>query len=253
MGADSYKSIGLFCLSLGAGWVVSLLFVAWDRISRKFFLMNAGFAALFAGLGSWLLWRGGSQPIGLLLGACPFALLVVSLLFLPDAVARAFLWIASATSLAAIVLAAGSVWPFAAAASGGIAMGTVLSAMILGHWYLTGPGLSFDLLVRASQVFLGSLLLRLGIVVTVLVAYQDLGTLGGVVSNSSKEVFRSGILWTRLVAGIVAPLVFAWMVWQCAKIKSNQSATGILYATISFVLVGEVLAQYYRTQTGVPV
>ncbi|MEK7866815.1 MAG: hypothetical protein AAB434_09045, partial [Planctomycetota bacterium] len=127
------------------------------------------------------------------------------------------------------------------------------SAMILGHWYLAGPGLSFDLLVRASKVFLGSLVARLVLVLVVLAVYRDLGTLGGVVSNSSTAVFLSGVLWTRLVAGLAAPIVFAWMVWQCARIKSNQSATGILYATIVFVLVGEALAQYYRAQTGVPV
>ncbi|GEM_PF-1221419 len=253
MGSESYKSLGLFAFSLGAGWVVSLLFVAWGKIPRKFFLMNAAFAALFTGTGGWLLWRGGAEaqvPLGV---GGAFLALLLALLFLPDGVARACLWLASAASLAGIVLATREPWSSAAAASGGIAMGTVLSTMILGHWYLAGPGLSFDLLVRASKVFLGSLVVRLLLVLVVLVVYQDLGTLGGVASNSSKAVFRSGVLWTRLVAGLAAPIVFAWMVWQCARIKSNQSATGILYATISFVLVGELLAQYYRTQTGVPV
>lgn len=253
MGSESYKSIGLFCLSLGAGWVVSLLFVAWSKIPRKYFLMNAAFAALFGGVGGVLLWRGGAGAHGPLAVAAALVALLVALLFLPDAIARVCLWLASLASLGGVFLATRAAWPFAAAVSGGVAMGTVLSAMILGHWYLAGPGLSFDLLVRASKVFLGSLVVRLAIVVAVLVVYQDLGTLGGIVSNSSKEVFRSGVLWTRIVAGLGAPIVFAWMVWQCAKIKSNQSATGILYATISFVLVGELLAQYYRIQTNVPV
>ncbi len=250
---NSNPSIGLFAFSLGAGWVVSLLFVAWGKITRKFFLMNAAFAAFFAGTGGWLLWRGGAEAYGPLGAGAAFALLLAALLFLPDGAARAGLWLASAVSLAGIALATKAVWPALSIASGGIAMGTVLSAMILGHWYLAGPGLSFDLLVRASKVFLGSLVARLVLVLVVLAVYRDLGTLGGVVSNSSTAVFLSGVLWTRLVAGLAAPIVFAWMVWQCARIKSNQSATGILYATIVFVLVGEALAQYYRAQTGVPV
>lgn len=247
------QAMGLFVYTFGAGWVASLLAVPWARISRNFFRMNTGFALPIAAIGAGLWWKGGGDVVGPAAGVGAILLLLVALLYWPDGLARPVLWVASIASMAAVGVATREAGPAIAAVSGGVAMGSVMSTMILGHWYLAGPGLSFDLLVRASKVFLGSLVLRLVVVLAVLAAYQDFGSLGGIASNSSKAVFRSGLLWTRLVAGLVAPLVFAWMVYQCARIKSNQSATGILYATISFVLVGELLAQYYRTQTGVPV
>lgn len=245
--------MGLFVYTFGAGWVASLLAVPWTKMPRNFFRMNAGFALPIAAAGAGLWWRGGGDVVGPAAGVGAILFLLVALLYWPDTVARPLLWVASIASIGAIGLATREVGSTAAAASGGLVIGTVMSAMLLGHSYLAGQGMSFDLLERASKVFLGSLVLRLVVVLAVLAVYQDFGSLGGVMSHSAKAAFRSWLLWIRIVVGLGTPIVFAWMVWQCARIKSNQSATGILYATIPFVLVGELLAQYYRTQTGVPV
>jgi len=40
--------------------------------------------------------------------------------------------------------------------------------------------------------------------------------------------------------GLVAPLVLTWMAWQTARIRSTQSATGILYVVVIFCFLGEL-------------
>ena len=38
--------------------------------------------------------------------------------------------------------------------------------------------------------------------------------------------------------------------WKCVGIRSNQSATGTLYVTLAFVLIGEIIAAYFLTSRG---
>ena len=59
--------------------------------------------------------------------------------------------------------------------------------------------------------------------------------------------------WFRLLWGLVIPLALAAMSLHCARQRSNQSATGILYVDFFTVTVGEVLAKYLLVATTVPV
>ena len=43
---------------------------------------------------------------------------------------------------------------------------------------------------------------------------------------------------------------FGWMAWQCAKIESNQSATGILYAVTALIFMGELTAIFLHETRG---
>ena len=52
--------------------------------------------------------------------------------------------------------------------------------------------------------------------------------------------------------GLLLPLVFSWMVIQCVKIESNQSATGILYAAVVLVLIGEMIGNFLMIHTRFP-
>jgi len=44
------------------------------------------------------------------------------------------------------------------------------------------------------------------------------------------------------VAGIVLAGVLGLMALSCAKRRANQSATGILYVAVVFVLIGETMS-----------
>jgi len=59
--------------------------------------------------------------------------------------------------------------------------------------------------------------------------------------------------WQRVLFGLAGPALLSYMTWETAKIRSTQSATGILYVDFFTVVVGEVLAKYLLLATRVPV
>ena len=59
-------------------------------------------------------------------------------------------------------------------------------------------------------------------------------------------------LWQRVLFGLAGPAVLGWLTWETAKIRSTQSATGILYVDFFAVIVGEVLAKYLLMEISLP-
>ena len=58
--------------------------------------------------------------------------------------------------------------------------------------------------------------------------------------------------WFRLLWGLAIPLLLALMSLHCARQRSNQSATGILYVLLVGTFIGEITAYYLAVTTGVP-
>jgi len=58
------------------------------------------------------------------------------------------------------------------------------------------------------------------------------------------------LIWVllRWVVGFLGPIVLSWMAWQSAKIRSTQSATGILYVVVIFSFLGELTSQLLLTR-----
>ena len=54
----------------------------------------------------------------------------------------------------------------------------------------------------------------------------------------------------RIGVGLVLPTVFAYMTWQCVKLRSTQSATGILFFMSVLVVVGELASRYLADTAG---
>jgi hypothetical protein len=59
--------------------------------------------------------------------------------------------------------------------------------------------------------------------------------------------------WQRVLFGLAGPAVLSYLTYETAKIRSTQSATGILYVDFFTVVVGEVLAKYIVLATHVAV
>jgi hypothetical protein len=61
------------------------------------------------------------------------------------------------------------------------------------------------------------------------------------------------VLWLplRWGLGFVGPLVLAWMAWRTVRIRSTQSATGILYVAVIFCFLGELTGQLLWSNTGI--
>ena len=117
--------------------------------------------------------------------------------------------------------------------SGSFLVGTVITAMFLGHWYLNTPTMDLEPL-RKLLVLMGVALSIRGILCAV-----------GFGLESQLTEITSGwwvLLALRWLAAIVANVILLVLTWQTLKIPNTQSATGILYAAVIFVFIGELSA-----------
>lgn len=124
-----------------------------------------------------------------------------------------------------------------------------LMNMIFGHWYLVNRSLPMEHLIKTSKFLLYFTYLKIAIVAraTCKVYEANPDTFTQFVSLTNHGIF----FWGRILAGLGVPLVAAHLSYESAKIKSNQSTTGILYAGVIFVLMGELLGLYLLSITGI--
>lgn len=145
-----------------------------------------------------------------------------------------------------------TVTPWVAAAnsvSSAMILGSVLAAMITGHWYLVQHKLSMTPLKNSTLIYVFAVIARGLCLASAIVFGAEAIASAGIFSRLD---FRSYVFIGRVLIGLVLPFVFGMMTWNAAKIKSTQSATGILYATVVLVLIGETFASFLYQMTGVP-
>lgn len=131
-------------------------------------------------------------------------------------------------------------------------MGSVLGAMITGHWYLVQHKLSLAPLKNSALIYLLSVLVRIFVII-VSISVSVKSGLGTELIGSLESLNARGYIFIgRIVFGLILPFIFGIMVWKSAQIRSTQSATGILYATIVLVLIGETFAKVLHFVFGVP-
>ncbi|MBV8878533.1 MAG: hypothetical protein JO332_01085 [Planctomycetaceae bacterium] len=120
--------------------------------------------------------------------------------------------------------------------SAAMVLGTSMVAMSTGHWYLANAQLSFDILIRLCRLFVLSIGIKAAIVaIYAFWRFEDYWRL---------EDFYKLVMGVRIAAGIVLAVALALMSLSCAKRHANQSATGILYVAVVFVLIGETISLY---------
>lgn len=123
-------------------------------------------------------------------------------------------------------------------------LGAAVTAMLVGHSYLISPGLSIRPLIKSVIV----LFIALGLRATVAALEWWFWSGGQPTAILTGEIG----LWlpVRWLAGLVAPAVFAWMALASARIRSTQSATGILFVVVICSLIGELVGMLLAAQTG---
>lgn len=133
-----------------------------------------------------------------------------------------------------------------------LVLGAGILAMMLGHWYLVTPKLSITPLKRYSWSY---------ILLTVLTALElglnyslYVGWGGEIATAAGQKLFHEEILFVlfRFAWGILPPLGMAYWIWETVRIKSTQSATGILYAAMVCTMIGEGMGLYLTLAAGVP-
>lgn len=127
-------------------------------------------------------------------------------------------------------------------------LGVITFAMILGHYYLVVPKLTVKPL-KISMVVMWILLLVKVIWSSVETAnswafYEEGTLLGG------GYAFNWMMLLMRYIWGYVIIFVMSVFGWKLIRMRSTQSATGILYAMTIFVFIGEMISTYLYFKYG---
>jgi hypothetical protein len=241
-----------FCLRLAAGLVVVLPIlpaaVVPPRFYRVQFLAALGllavagvFLAGVAGLEFWIAY-------GVAVAVCLAGSIVWHLNEAPGG--RLLIWLTPPALLACLVLgvlavcpADGVGWHIADDVTSMAVLGSATAAMLMGHSYLIAPAMTIAPLLRLLAALGVALGLRIGLACVALWLWRSgAGTPEGEL-----------LVWlpARWVLGLLGPLVLGWMAWETARIRSTQSATGILYVVVIVCFLGELTSQLLLEKTGV--
>jgi hypothetical protein len=257
----------LFLSHLAVGIVFSLVCVSREA-GVKFFRFNAGLAVILLAVAFALRPPEASATEAGRVAVIALAVLEAAMLLYWGTIGRALasvrpaiVGIAVAAGLVALVAqalgqaqgASAQAMTVASFLSSAALLGGACTAMILGHWYLVIPSLQVSHLQSIVKVHIASMVVRVvvvaGAVFLAIVSWQP----GTGPSFKGYILSVSGIFfWQRVLFGLVGPGLLSYLTWETAKIRSTQSATGILYVDFFTVVVGEVLAKYLLLATRVP-
>jgi hypothetical protein len=266
----------LFLLAVSLGSLTTLFWIPEDDLGRGYFQMNALVVLGLLGLAAAVVWLHPFRPFGdrPAVGTAALALALVGGFLYYAAIWRERWrlgrWPLALATLSCLValLAAGphlvtprTPLPHRGAlleldlVASALLLGWSLITMLLGHWYLVAPKLTFRHLVVFCWVLLGTVALRfVSIGASVAAAARVDETIEPHPLRLLAGFAGQGIFfWFRLLWGLAIPLALALMALQCARQRSNQSATGILYVLVVGTFIGEVTGYYLSVTTGVPV
>jgi hypothetical protein len=125
--------------------------------------------------------------------------------------------------------------------------GVALAGMLLGHYYLVAPSLSFRPLRQMVRLVLGAVGVEAVVLAGVLVASTP-------TARSQMLTTYALPFWLLVIgAGMVFTVAVTLLTAHFARIRANQPATAMLYVLIISVLMGVVPAHLLFFVTGTPV
>jgi DMSO reductase anchor subunit len=161
----------------------------------------------------------------------------------------------------------GGIFTVASFFAAAFALGGVLTAMWLGHWYLVTPALSERPLQFSTTLVLIAVLTQVIFALASGSAAFFPANQPAPSANSSvvtptpastpvpanqikpadapviTPLSTDAIGWIRILIGFVMPLVLGALSWKLIRDRSFQSATGMLYLVVVCALAGEIMAR----------
>jgi hypothetical protein len=135
--------------------------------------------------------------------------------------------------------------------SAAVFLGSITVAWLLGHAYLTATKMTIAPLRHFSRVFTWCVWLR-----TAFVAASFAISLWVFRESLSAHLAELRGAWLYLLlrvgVGLIGVGVFAYMVNDCVRLRSTQSATGILYFGSLLAYVGELAGLHLSREIGWP-
>jgi len=122
-----------------------------------------------------------------------------------------------------------------AALTGAWSLGAGMATMLLGHWYLTATGMPITPIQRGTT-WLGIAVVSHFIIMLLAVAIAPTAV--------REALLSSHLVWSllRYIAGLAGPVVLVIMTKGTLKYRNTQSATGVLFACVILLFVGEAAA-----------
>jgi len=121
-------------------------------------------------------------------------------------------------------------------------LGGAMTAMLLGHSYLTTPTMSLDPLKRLNLYF------GIAVIVRAIISAIALAFVWNSLNGSTYWMWLS----LRWLAGILGPLVVFVMVQQILRYRNTQAATGVLFVGVILTFIGELTAGLLFQELQVP-
>ena len=146
---------------------------------------------------------------------------------------------------------------FLSIAAGTLAVGLVVLAMTLGHWYLVTPRLPREPLEELTLLLIAAVALQgLLLVINIIIPAREVPAATAFLGSTT--LGANPAFWLRIAIGLLFPAALGYMSYVSsrgypANENAMMSATGLLYIAVGAVLVGEVLARGLLFLTGVPV
>jgi hypothetical protein len=243
--------LALFCLRLTFGMLAALLLLSPAQINPRFYRTHF-LTALGLGAGALVLSWDAPGPLAAILGGALLLAFLGSVSWsVEGAPGGRVLVVLTALALGAALWAARSrggpavaeslpgpslLWLLTDDLTSSALLGVALTAMLMGHSYLIAPAMSLTPLRRLLLGLFVALGLRLAFAAAGLWFWTGVGA-----STRLKEA----MLWLplRWGLGLLLPLLLGVLAWKTARIRSTQSATGILYIVVVFCFLGELTAQ----------
>lgn len=121
-------------------------------------------------------------------------------------------------------------------------LGSITYTMVLGHWYLVTPKLTEKPLVVG--LILMWIILAIKIAITGFGYNLAQGFFENFTQLGSGYMFNWLMLSMRVLWGYLIILILSYFSWRLVRMRSLQSATGVLYVMTFFVFIGEVISTY---------
>jgi hypothetical protein len=130
-------------------------------------------------------------------------------------------------------------------------LGSITLAWLLGHAYLTATKMTIAPLRYFSRTLSMAVAVRVTfLVLAAALAWWMQDTSVPTVWTRLEQWWLIALL--RVGVGLVAVAIMTYMVADCVRLRSTQSATGILYFASVMAYVGELASQYLTRELGWP-
>lgn len=241
------SALSVFALRLAAGMIACLFLLSPADVNPRFYRVHFLTALGLTGLAAVFVRQSGGWPLWTLLIAGMALALAGSLSwFLDKAPGGRTLIVLTALTLVGGLACLEASNPAACRTplitalsdvTSAAVLGSALSAMLMGHSYLIAPSMSLRPLLMLIATLALAVVGRMAVDGYILWSWTG-GRLTGTLDN---EVIL--LLLVRWAVGFAGVLGLTWMAWQTARIRSTQSATGILYVVVIFCFLGELTGQ----------